>query len=355
MLPKLKRLTPISLTLHATIRLMSAPYLPPSSDLTRQNLQQRGQRISSSLTVLRAFYGIMGVISLIFLAVMWGFSGTFLNALDSGAGLSNTAVNLFLGFIFILTAVFYALYWLALASAQRAIAQVKQYALSGEKTTVITAVERFNKWLSVWQWWTLASAMLSVVFSFVTLSFSKAFLPEADSQVMGASLMLSVVAGLIQAVPTIVLTWLVLASIKRFFAAVALHARGGQMLVTPAATSVSGWMLFTIVSFSSVLAMFMLLILFSGAAALIPDFGQSMSRSGERGLWWFVVLMLLLSSLVYGFFIALTAWSRGFALDTAALLDNASPSLGRSTGSLPMNEPNQHWQTSVMPPNDNLH
>ncbi|AZI41678.1 hypothetical protein EHF33_02030 [Deinococcus psychrotolerans] len=331
---------------------MTAPPLSFSADLARHSLLTRGERIRTTLGVLIGLYILIGVLSLGILGIFWGFSGPFWKELQPDPDGLKSFVNWILGGSVLVSAAFFVLYVLALLAARRAIASVQTYALSGQTGSAARDARRFNKWLSAWQWWTLISAVLSVSLAPFFIGWA-AKLDPATTQTLGsAELSVVAISGVLQALPTVVLTWLVLASIKRFFAAVALHAGGSRQPVTPVASAAGGWLIFTIVVLAlglAALAFFTLLVATLGTLPTMfaQDASFGVDPAAFKSAFGGVAVLLLLSAVLYGFLIALTAWSRGFALNAAALLDAARLGGERSAASLPMNEGTNPWKTSI--------
>ena len=93
--------------------------------------------------------------------------------------------------------------------------------------------------------------------------------------------------------------------------------------------------------------------------AAVPGLGQAFEDNAALGFssavfrWalWGLAALLLLSGLLYGLLMALVAWSRGFALDVAAVLDAASGPHPGPLNPATLNTSLDLWKTSLKPPN----
>lgn len=324
----------------------------PSPELARQGVQTRAQRIGGGLGLLIGLYTLLSLLTLGGLAALWAFSGSFWQELGAGSALPTWIF----GLGFVLTALFYLPYLLALSAARRAVLSLRDSVApvggSGGRPGALSGdVRRFITWLGVWQWGTLASAVLGLVIIAASLGLSQVLLPDDKGLSLGGpETLLVLLSTLVQSVPAVVLTWLVLGSIKCFFAAALSHASGASVPVTPAATAAGGWLIFTLVVLGLGLASILLSTLAMLVVAAVPGLGQAFEDNAAfgfstaifRGLLWGLAALLLLSGLLYGLLMALAAWSRGFALDVAAVLDARS---GPASLSAPLNSSLGPWKT----------
>ncbi len=328
-------------------------------ELARQGLHTRGSRIRNTLSGLIVAQLFLAVLFLGLAAVLWAFWRTVFSQL-SNAATSDQSLPGWLGWGvgagFLLNVAVVVIYLLMMLAARRAIVSVERYAAGGEAGELTDDVGRLNAWLSAWQWYTIVAGLLALALIPVILYAAQLLGADTGSTLGGGELAFvsgfGIVGVLIQYAPTVVLTWLALAAVKRFFAAVALHARAAQTLVTPAATNVSGWLIFTIV----VLALGVAAVLLSGLSlalvSLIPDLGGNLGNPTDTNLSANELrlvlggsgVFILLLAAAYGFIIALVAWSRGFALDAATLLDASLPTAGQSDGlRAPLNTNADAW------------
>ncbi|WP_161881633.1 hypothetical protein [Deinococcus alpinitundrae] len=343
---------------------MTQPFpVSPASELARQGVQIRAERIGGGLGLLTGLYTLLALVTLGGLAALWAFSGPFWQELGAGNALPTWTFGL--GFVF--TALFYLPYLLTLMAARRAVLSLRDFALAPRRPAPALPgdLKRFITWLGVWQWGTLASAVLGLGIVAASFGLSQVLLPDnKDLSLGGPETALVLLSTLVQSVPTVVLTWLALGSVKRFFAAALNHARGAPVTVTPAATAAGGWLIFTLVVLGLGLASILLSALLILVVAAVPGLGQAFEDNATLGFssavfrWvlWGVAGLLLLSGLLYGLLMALAAWSRGLALDAAALLDAASGpnALTLSPSSLnpaTLNTSLHPWKTSLKPPN----
>lgn len=341
----------------------------PSPELARQGVQTRAGRIGGGLGLLTGLYTLLALVTLGGLAALWAFSGSFWQELGAPSALLSWTF----GLSALLTALFYLPYLLALSAARRAILSLRDHVSSvgvssvGDSDerpgTLSSDMGRFITWLGVWQWGTLASAVLGLALIAASLSLSQVLLPDNTTPSLGGpEIILVLLSILVQSVPTVVLTWLALGSIKRFFAAALSHARGAPVPVTPAASAAGGWLIFTLVVLGLGLAASLLSALAVLVVAAVPGLGQAFEDNAAfgvssaifRGLMWGLAALLLLSGLLYGLLMALAAWSRGFALDVAAVLDAGSGPTALSPAPLnsaPLNTSLDPWKTGLKPPN----
>ena len=339
---------------------MTQPFPVPSApELARQGVQTRAGRIGGGLGLLTGLYTLLALLSLGGQAALWAFSGSFWQELGADSALP--AWTFGLGFVF--TALFYLPYLLTLMAARRAVLSLRDLALAPRSPAPALPgdLKRFISWLSVWQWGTLASAVLGLGLVAVSLGLSHALLPDSPASSLGGpESALVLVSTSVQSVLGVVLTWLALGSVKRFFAAALSHARGAAVPVTPTATAAGGWMIFSLVVLGLGLASILFSALLLLVVAAVPGLGQAFEDNAALGFssavfrWvlWGLAALLLLSGLLSGLLMALVAWSRGLALDVAAVLDAASGPNSLNPGNLnpaTLNTPLGLWKTSLKP------
>ena len=324
----------------------------------RSNFQQRGQRLSRSLGVLIALYLLLGILTIMGMIAMLVFVNSLLTPAElASSGLSLGLLSAIVGVTVLITAVFYVLMLLALRTAQQAIVGVQRFVISGEADQVDLLAGRLNSWLSAGQWYMLISGVLGVVLTPLLLLISDRVAPTQDTSLTGFSAAFVFVGTLIQMLPIVILTWLILAAIKRFFSAVRARARGEQVRITPSASTAGSWLIFTIVVIAIGLFFAALSVVMVSLFAFIPDMAGSLendptqpfSAAVFRGLMIGSAVLLLLSAGLYGLLIAMMAWSRGFALDTARLLDDSLSAL-----STPPNSRLDLWKSPSLPPSQHL-
>lgn len=334
----------------------------PASELARRGVQTRAGRIGGGLGLLTGLYTLLALLSLGGQAALWAFSGSFWQELGADSALP--AWTFGLGFV--LTALFYLPYLLTLLAARRAVLSLRDFALAPRSPAPALPgdLKRFISWLSVWQWGTLASAVLGLGLVAASLALSRALLPDgaASSSLSGPESALVLLSTSVQSGLGVVLTWLALGSVKRFFAAALSHARGAAVPVMPTATAAGGWMIFSLVVLGLGLASLLFSALLLLVVAAVPGLGQAFEDNAALGFssavfrWvvWGLAALLLLSGLLSGLLMALVAWSRGLALDVAAVLDAASGPNSLNPGNLnpaTLNTPLDLWKTSSKPPN----
>ncbi|WP_293911256.1 hypothetical protein [Deinococcus sp.] len=341
-------------------------YAPINSlEAARTGAARRGKRISSvlfGLLILQLFFAVLSLggaaLSLVFL------SGSIGKELPSVGKVPQLGSLLGLGGLYVLIIlVAQGLYIYSILMARRAVMGVQRYAADPAHQGRPDA-RGFTRWLTFWQWYMLVGSLLGLVIG-VALVFFGSLLDSSSKMDAGSQagvLVLVVFGSLIQIVPTVVLSWLILNAIKRFFLGVEAHASGSRAPLSPVARTVGSWLIFVIVVLGLLLAFVVFYAALLGVLAAIPgtlDSRSASSRTFKEATPLLIgggVLLTLLIAAVYGLMIAVTAWSRGFALDVAQLLDGgpgaAIPGSGFGPGGAVggMNNGVDAWRGAVMPP-----
>lgn len=280
------------------------------------DLRRRSDRLQSWLTQLTWLYGLFSILGLLGVggAVVALLAVSGLPGADAPEGPLLIALVLASGLLLLVGLV---LYILAIRAAKRALAGTVE---AGERRVAATLdqdVRRLNAWLTLGQWGTLVGAVLGLLFGVVTTQMAGALSPE--TQVPPAFL---IFGSLIGNLPTIVLTWLILGSVKRFFSHVSLRARGSQQPVGPAAGTASSWLMFVYV--------FLWIAVGLSALSLLPALLLPAVLGSERGadaavgtgaVLAFAVVFLAFFGWLYSLLLRLVGHSRLFALEVAAQLD----------------------------------
>lgn len=280
------------------------------------DVRRRSVSLGGWLTQLLGIYVLFGIFGLVGLV---GGSVTLLavSALpgaDAPGGPLLIALVLASGLLGIVSLV---LYVLAVRAAKQALGSVAEAAEDRSPATLDQDVRRLNGWLTLGQWGTLVGAVLGLLFGVVTTQMAGALSSEA--QVPPTFL---IFGGLIGNLPTIVLNWLILASVKRFFLHVSLRARGARQPVGPAAGTAAGWLMFVYVVLWIAVGL--------SALSLLPALLLPAVLGSERGaeaaigtgvLFALVMVFLALFGWLYSLLLRLVGHSRLFALEVAARLD----------------------------------
>ena len=280
------------------------------------DLRRRSDRLQSWLTQLTWLYGLFSILGLLGVggAVVALLAVSGLPGADAPGGPLLIALALASGLLVLVGLV---LYVLAIRAAKRALAGTVEAGEGRVAATLDQDVRRLNGWLTLGQWGTLVGAVLGLLFGVVTTQMAGALSSEA--QVPPTFL---IFGSLIGNLPTIVLNWLILASVKRFFSHVSLRARGSQQPVGPAASAASGWLMFVYV--------FLWIAVGLSALSLLPALLLPAVLGSERGadaavgtgaVLAFAVVFLAFFGWLYSLLLRLVGHSRLFALEVAAQLD----------------------------------
>ncbi|MGY2892595.1 hypothetical protein [Deinococcus sp. UYEF24] len=191
-------------------------------------------------------------------------------------------------------------------------------------------------WLTFGQWGTVATTVLSVAVVPISLALVERLTAQyapgssSDFSTLGPAYQtFQTVATLLASVPSVVIVWLILGSIKRFMNLSVQRARGlATSPVTPAAKVVSNWFLLCMVLLG--LGLLNLLVVGGwftvlGAVGLSQVGALDPSSAYLTGvLKWVVPLVvgfLIFGVLVYGLYFALLVFSRSYALSMGRLID----------------------------------
>ena len=347
-------------------------YAPVSSlEAARLGVVRRGNRISSVLLGFLILQLFGAALVLGGAAVGWSFFGRYVGKDVPGLGeVPQLGTLLWVAGVFVLISlVGLALYVLNILTARRAILSVQRYAADpGHQGR--PEVRGFTKWLTFWQWYTLVGSLLSLASIPLSLNLSSRLsqlggTPSSDLDPGQTALLtgITLVSSLLSLVPSVVLSWLILNAVKGFFRGVESHSGGARTPLRPKANTVGSWLIFVIVMLGLLLAFALFYAALLGALVAIPgalgsssassqSFGSQSFRQAAPLLIGGGVLFTLLIAAVYGLLIAVVAWSRGFALDTATLLDGGFGS-GLPSGSFnssTMNSGVDAWRSAVTPP-----
>ncbi|MFB9992990.1 hypothetical protein ACFFLM_13525 [Deinococcus oregonensis] len=316
----------------------------------RAGLERRAARLMTALGILAALAGV-GVLVMGWLAnVGWQAFQRFLALPDlqaelnlpAGQSLSDLIPGWVLPVIVALVVVGTAIQIWATLRARAAVGAVRDQTLNpgaDHAEALIAAARTVRPWITLGQWtpvvWT-GFILLWLPFTFALVGR----LDPADSGTSGSEPFLTFFALLstaIQSLPNIMLTWLILAAVRRWLDAVVARAQGGTSPVTPTSRSVEGWLLFVLIFLSvgtvsliiGAVPLLLLPALFSTLAATDPSLSDlsslGLTSANLRTLfaWWAVLLVF--SGVVYGLLTAMMAWSRGLAANVATLLDAPLP------------------------------
>lgn len=291
------------------------PISAPAADVRR-----RSAALGGWLTQLLWVYGLFSILGLL------GLGGAAVALLAASAlpgdaapgGTLLIALVLASGLLGIVSLV---LYVLAIRAAKQALGSVAQAAGDRSPATLDQDVRRLNTWLTLAQWGAVLGSVLGLAVNGVTsAAFSE--LSTDISNDIGVPVGVTVVAVGLGSLPSIVLNWLILASVKRFFSHVSLRARGARQPVGPAAGKAAGWLMFVYVVLwiGAVLGVLGLLPALLLPAALGSERGSDVALGGGI-VFLFVAVVLALGGWFYSVLLRLVGHSRLFALEVAARLD----------------------------------
>ncbi|MDB5045253.1 MAG: hypothetical protein JWQ08_1303 [Deinococcus sp.] len=200
---------------------------------------------------------------------------------------------------------------------------------------LIAAARTVRPWVVLGQW----TPIIWTVFTLLWLPFTFALvnrLDPAGSGTPGSEPFLTLfvlLSTVIQSLPAIVLTWLILAALRRWLDAVVARAQGGMAPVTPVSRSVEGWLLFVLIvllvgTVSLVIGAVPLVLLpavFGTLAASDPDFSDlasvGITAANLKMIFAWLAVLFVFSGAVYGLLTTMMAWSRGLAANVATVLD----------------------------------
>ncbi|THF69792.1 hypothetical protein E7T06_10460 [Deinococcus sp. Arct2-2] len=316
----------------------------------RTGLERRASRLMTALGLLAVLSGL-GVLALVLLVNLgWQAFQRFVALPDLQAQFNlpagQTVADLIPGWalptLLALSVMGTAIQMWASLRARAAIGAVRDQTLNpsaDHAEALIGAARTVRPWITLGQW----TPIIWTVFSLAWLPITFAVIGRIDPEVQGAvgidafSIAFALVSIVIQSLPGIILTWLILAAVRRWLDAVLARAQGGTAPVTPVSRPVEGWLLFVLIVLIvstvslviSAVPMLVLPALFSTLAASEPEFSDlaSVGLTPANLQMFFSVLagLLVFSGLVYGLLTAMMAWSRGLAANVATILDAPLP------------------------------
>ncbi|WP_029476785.1 hypothetical protein [Deinococcus frigens] len=311
----------------------------------RRGVALRGGRIMGGLGGLAALSALSG------LAGVWALWHSF-NALPgwlatlselSGGALPNVDVAgvvpvWTLPVLLTLTLLGTALYVWAMLVARQTVGAARDQTLNPSPDHA-AALERSARTVRPWIVLGQIAAVLQVLVPLLVLPVTLGLVRQLDPQTfagMGfgaAETGVMLLGVVVQSLPTIIITWLILAAIRRWLDAVVTRARG-PVPVRPAACAVDPWLLFTLVLLILGLAALLLggLSLLAASAFVggtpldAPDLAAlGVTPAGLRATLRLGAAAMLLGAIASLLLTLLMAWSRGFATDVATVLDAGSP------------------------------
>ncbi len=255
-----------------------------------------------------------------------------------------------------------ALYVWAILVARQTVGAVRDQTLNPGPDHA-RALERSVRTVRPWIMLGQIAPLLQLLIPLLALPLTFGLIRQLDPQTFqgvgfGPAEIGAIVLGMVvQSLPTVIITWLILAAIRRWLDAVAARANA-PVPVRPAARGVDPWLLFTLVLLILGLAGLLLglagLLLgslpllaasvFVGGASLSdPDLvALGITPATVRG-----VLLLSAAAMLLGAFISLLltvlmSWSRGFAANVATVLDAGLPGQ-------PVTSAHDPWSGPVQP------
>lgn len=226
--------------------------------------------------------------------------------------------------------------------ARAAIGAVRDQTLNpsaDHAEALITAARTVRPWITLGQW----TPLIWTGFALLWLPLTLALLGRLDPATSGNTesepflTAFALLSTVIQSLPGIILTWLILAAIRRWLDAVVARAQGGTAPVTPVSRPVEGWLLFVLIvlilgTVSLLLGAVPLLALPALFSTLIADdpslsglSGLGLTPDNLKALFVWMAVLLVFSGLMYGLLTAMMAWSRGLAANVATVLDAPLP------------------------------
>ncbi|ADV66682.1 hypothetical protein [Deinococcus maricopensis] len=280
--------------------------------------------------ILQGFFGGLAVLALLFVGVMGvGVGGLGLDA-------SERAVLGALTVPFLLLAVAYAalfiLSLLVIGWAKGWHARIRDAALGAPADPHLQVLRgTLGRWITFYQWLsvvTLALVLLAVLGGGTLISAIAGASDLTNGVSSGLVTFFVLIAILLFAVPSVILNWLILASIRRYLNAATDRALGAPVAVMPAATTVGNWFVFLLV----LVGLGLVSQLFGSLAGIAGSFLPSTSDSESVPL--LVTLpSAVFSVLMYVLQFLLVLWSRTLALNVAAAFD------ARPQAEVPMDAP----------------
>lgn len=245
--------------------------------------------------------------------------------------------------------------------ASRFIASVHDYTLapdSGSAELMAQNAHTIRSWLTLGQF----APLLNIVFSLLIMGGMLWFMntsglsKEADFPIGPAEIMTMLLSTVAQSLPSLIINWLILAAVKRWIEAVVTRSSNRLFPVRPFARKVDPWFILTMI----LLILGALSLLGGGLPmlalpALIPADALSDPELKKLGITPAFIKLLALgfaallvgSGLLYALLTCLIAWSRGFAMNVATVLDASLPTPNVATGNDPWGGAHE-----IVPPRD---
>ena len=317
---------------------------PPGLDTA-----QSRAALASSTRQLRRWLGVLSGVLLG--AGLLGGLGLLLGGVGAAQLASDTPPGLswLLALAGLLVVALYGLYAAVIRWARELIVRLGSWALETQGRAPIAEAARTERlrrtlsgWLTFGQWGTAAGLVLGVL----AVPLSTSWLPTLPSSLDRSAptpglLAFGTLAVLLSGAPGVVMAWLILAAVRRFMNASVTRALGRPGLpITPAASSVSNWLLVcaVLLALNGVVLLLGTVLLgvfgslfraaLSSRVALgVPQDWQGVFPNGLSSVldWWLggTVVLLLLSGLLLALLFALLLWSRQYAAALAEELDAA--------------------------------
>lgn len=314
----------------------------PAADRTA--LARASARLNTWLTVLLLVL-VVGALASALAIFLGGRAGLgSLRTLDPAVSLPAYA-DVVLGLAALLTLAWAGLYLGPVNWARELLRRLAVWALHDPATPAPDAVrtEQLRRtlvgWLTFGQWGTVATAVFSVALVPISLAIiqrlTEQYAPGSNSDLgtFGPAYQtFQILSSLVSAVPSAVIVWLILGSIRRFMNLSVARARGlATAPVTPAAKLVGNWFMLCLVLLGLGLLNLVvtgILVAVFGSLALSQFSPLSTSMPFLPGLLARVIPLLVgvvvFSVLVYGLYFALLLFSRTYALALGRLLDAGS-------------------------------
>lgn len=188
-------------------------------------------------------------------------------------------------------------------------------------------------WLTLGQWAPLLNILLGL--GFVGATFWSLQTLSSDDFSFGAPEALMVgLSTVVQSLPRFIINWLILAAVKRWLDGVVTRSTQPNFPMRPLARAIDPWFILTMI----LLILGALGLLFTGLPmlalpSLLPPEALSdpgLKQIGMTPEWIRLALigsalLISLGGLLYVLLTCLIAWSRGFAMNVATVLDAALP------------------------------
>ncbi|GGO19818.1 hypothetical protein GCM10008949_04500 [Deinococcus humi] len=337
---------------------------PTAAELTaaRAGVTLRGGRIVGALGVLAALTALGGLLGAWVLWLSFRTLPRWLASLDQWSNgdlaqldFAGLVPNWTLPALLILTLLGTALCVWAILVDRKTVGAVRDQTLS-PSAAHLDALERSA--LTVRPWITLGqiAPIVQMLLPLLALPLMLGLMRRGDPQTfpgLGPLETATLVLGiLVQGLPTLVITWLILGSVRRWLDAVVQRARR-PLAVRPAARALDPWLLFTVVLLVLGLAGLLLgglpLVAVSAFVGGAPLNDPQLAALGVTPAALRVTLLLGAAAMLGGalfstLLILLMAWSRGFATNVATVLDSGLPGSTPAPIPDPWNSPPQPAQ-----------